>query len=405
MANTIVLGAQWGDEGKGKIIDALAATADVVVRFQGGANAGHTVYVDAERFVFHLLPSGVLRPKVLNLVGNGLVVDVIEVAEEIRELAERGVELTPQRLMLSTGAHVVTPAHRIIDGLLGGKIGTTGRGIGPTYTDKARRRGVRLGSLLDGTFRERVLAVTDAIRAEVEKVHGAEFPAHDGKLEELWAAAEAIRPFVGDVQAALYRKASDDAEILFEGGQGTLLDIDHGTYPFVTSSNTTIGGAYSGSGVFLDFHHRIAVMKAYTTRVGNGPFPTEQDNEIGEHLRARGDEYGATTGRPRRCGWLDLPLLRKAIIINGFNEIALTKLDCLDGIDPIRVAVGRDELDQPVYEELEGWTESVGPATHFDALPAAARAYIGFLERRLGVPVRIVSTGPGRDSQFERALP
>jgi adenylosuccinate synthase len=401
MPHAIVLGAQWGDEGKGKVIDALAGAVDLVVRFQGGANAGHTVYVGEEKFVFHLLPSGVITPRVQNVIGNGCVVDVAALAVEIRSLAARGLELPPSRLVVSAGAHLVTPAHRALDALAGKAIGTTGRGIGPTYTDKVARRGVRLVSLTDGTLAAEVERATATIRREVEAM-GESFPDLSEAHAELAEAAAFIAPYVGDARSLIHEKDRLGASILYEGGQGALLDIDHGTYPYVTSSNTTIGGAYTGTGVYLEFARRIAVVKAYSTRVGNGPLPTEQEGEVGAFLRERGHEYGATTGRPRRCGWLDLPLLRETFLVNGFTEIALTKMDCLSGLERLLVAVGRDAAGAPVYEERPGWEEPLDGARSFSELPRAAQAYVQFIEEALAVPVRLVSTGPARHQRFER---
>jgi len=404
MPNCIVMGSQWGDEGKGKLVDILAAKAHCVVRFQGGANAGHTIVEggkEGRKFVLHLVPSGILAGNCVNVIGSGCVVDLKRLATEIEYLRTAGIPVGPDNLLVSSSAHIVTPVHRRLDQLEGGKIGTTGRGIGPCYADKARRVGIRMDSLLDGSFLSRYAALAD------EYAKGpASSPENTFRPEEELASlekhAQAVRPYVGDAAATIAASADAMQRILYEGAQGTLLDIDHGTYPFVTSSSTTIGGAYSGSGIYLEFDWRVAVVKAYSTRVGNGPFPTELDNETGLELRKRGNEYGATTGRPRRCGWLDLHLLRKSFRINGFNYIALTKLDCLRGFETLNVAVGRDDAGTPVYRQLEGFGSDLASCKSFDSLPSAARAYVRFIEDELEQPVGMVSTGPGRDETIVR---
>ncbi|MBM4372587.1 MAG: adenylosuccinate synthetase, partial [Deltaproteobacteria bacterium] len=316
--NRIVMGAQWGDEGKGKIVDVLAAEADLVVRFQGGANAGHTIVAGGQRHVLHLLPSGILTPGKLNVIASGCVVDLEALAQEILATRDTGIEISPATLALSDRAHVVTPAHRHADRLQGAWIGTTGRGIGPCYTDKVRRWGIRASAILDGTFGDRYRAQSAAWQREVPAARDDPFPDPDLDLRRMEDALALVRPFVTDTRTLIHEAATAGRGILLEGAQGTLLDVDHGTYPFVTSSSTTIGGAFTGTGVFLDFQDRIGVLKAYSTRVGEGPFPTEETDPRGELLRARGREFGATTGRPRRCGWLDLPLVREACVTNGF---------------------------------------------------------------------------------------
>ena len=405
MPNTIVLGSQWGDEGKGKIVDGLAANADVVVRFQGGANAGHTVVVEGKKYVLHLIPSGILSKTAVNIIGNGCVVDVIELAAELEYVAKEGLEVTPQRLRVSGGAHMVTPFHRLFDQMLGAHIGTTGRGIGPAYRDKARRVGVRLESLVDDTWRDKVKTLGEEYRHLARCVYDQEFPPVEEIIAQMEPAVAVVKEFVGDTQAELFEALQAGKSILFEGAQGTLLDIDHGTYPFVTSSSTTIGGAYTGSGVFVDFDHRIAVVKAYTTRVGNGPFPTELTDEMGALLQKKGHEFGATTGRPRRCGWLDLHLVARSAMANGFNEIALTKLDCLSGIDPIKVAVGRTPSGEIEYVELPGWSENIESVQKVGDLPEACKDYVQFIEDQLGIPVRWVSVGPDRAQTMTREIP
>jgi adenylosuccinate synthase len=402
MPALIVLGAQWGDEGKGKIVDLLSEEADLVVRFQGGANAGHTVVLDGEELVLHLLPSGVLRERCINVIGNGCVVDVELLADEIDRIAEGGFDVTPRSLLVSERAHIVTPAHKFMDRLLGGAIGTTGRGIGPTYADKAKRTGIRVSSLRDGSFAKKYLELAGHYKSIVEKVLCDEFFDIAESLKLMEDAIGKVKPFIADASDVIARAVADDKKLLYEGAQGAMLDIDHGSYPFVTSSNTTIGSAYSGTGVFVEFDYRVAVLKAYSTRVGNGPFPTEQANATGYKLRERGGEYGATTGRPRRCGWLDLELVREAFRMNGFNAIALTKVDCLSAVDMIKVAVGRDEKGDPVYREFDSWDNGVGSAGTFEELPSNCRAYIEFIEEELVSPVALISTGQGREQTIAR---
>ena len=405
-SNAIVLGAQWGDEGKGKVVDRLSAAAAVVVRFQGGANAGHTIHQGDLRVVLHQLPSGILSPGTLNVVGNGCVVDPVLLCGEIDEVEALGVQVLPERLRLSPRAHVVTPLHRFIDGLSGGRIGTTGRGIGPAYADKARRTGLRLEDLLNASWRGGFAARIEEARTRHPEIAAARWPDDGALIAPLEEAARRLAPFVSDARAEVADAARrDDRPLLFEGAQGTMLDLDNGTYPFVTSSSTTIGGAYTGSGVFVDFGTRLAVVKAYTTRVGNGPFPTELEDEVGARLRDTGREYGATTGRPRRCGWLDLVLLEEAARANGFTGLALTKLDCLSGLPRLKVAVARTAGGQPMYHELAGWDEPIRDVDSLDALPAACRGYVAFIEERLGVPVDLLSVGPDRDETLVRKAP
>jgi adenylosuccinate synthase len=397
MTTAIVMGSQWCDEGKGKVVDLLARGAEVVVRFQGGATAGHTIWHGQRKVVLHQLPSGVLTPGCLNLVGNGCVVDLELLVGELAEIAAVGVEPTPASLAISSLAHLVTPIHKAIDAIAGGRIGTTGRGIGFAYADKAQRIGVRAVALVDGSLHQAMLAQLEQHRPWLE--------AHDpGACDELLRrielftrAFDQLRPFVRDIRPELHSALLDERNVLYEGAQGALLDLDHGTYPFVTSSSTAIGGALTGTGVYTPFHHRIAVVKAYTTRVGHGPFPTELHGPIGEDLRARGREYGATTGRPRRCGWLDLHLLREATRASGYTGIALTKLDCLSGLPELRVATGRDARGEPVYATLPGWSQDILGAPSLASLPANARAYLDFITEQLGVPISILSTGPDRD--------
>ncbi len=402
MPNYIVLGAQWGDEGKGKIVDLLARKADLVVRFQGGANAGHTVIANGKKYVLHLIPGGIVAGQAMNVIGNGCVVDPITFNEEINYLKQQGVEVTPQKLMISSQAHVVTPVHKYLDRVMNKKIGTTGRGIGPAYTDKIQRTGIRLETMVQGTFLEQFKE--QAHFYERLLAHHYEEPFINVKqaVEQLKEAQETIKPFIGDTVSLIHDYLSQKANILYEGAQGTMLDVDHGTYPFVTSSSTTIGGAFTGGGVFLEFDKRIGLVKAYTTRVGEGPFPTELHDELGLKLRQKGHEFGATTGRPRRCGWLDLKLVQRAQIINGFNYISLSKLSCLSGFETIKVAVDYDEHGQPVYKEFPGWNEEIEGVTQWQQLPRAARNYVQFIEEYLQVPIGLVSTGPDRQQVIFR---
>jgi adenylosuccinate synthase len=402
MANHIVMGAQWGDEGKGKVVDALADRVDMIVRFQGGANAGHTIVIEGRRYVLHLLPSGILSTGKVNVIGNGCVVDLEQLAEEIQQVRGQGFEVTPETLLLSDKAHVVTPSHKHADRLQAGWIGTTGRGIGQCYTDKIRRHGIRMCSITDGSFAQRFEAQAAAWQREVDAPAEAPFPDATRDLDRMDAALATVAPFITDTREAIHDAAKAGRELLFEGAQGMLLDVDHGTYPFVTSSSTTIAGAYSGTGVYLEFQNRIGVVKAYTTRVGEGPFPTEQSNEAGEALRRQGGEVGATTGRPRRCGWLDLPLLREACITNGYNALVLTKLDVLSGFETIPVAVGRGSDGAPIYDERPGWAEPLDDLKSDADLPGTCRDYISFIEDFLDVPVALASFGPDRAQTLTR---
>ncbi len=397
MANYIVLGAQWGDEGKGKIVDLLAKQADLVVRFQGGANAGHTVIVGDKKFVLHLIPGGIVSGKAMNVIGNGCVVDPITFKQEIDYLKEQGIEVTPDKLMVSFQAHVVTPVHKYLDRVLNKKIGTTGRGIGPAYTDKIQRTGVRLEAIVNGTFLEHFKQQAKLYEQYAQNLYKEPFLNIEQAVEELKEAETYIRPFIGDTVEMIHSYLDKKANILYEGAQGTMLDVDHGTYPFVTSSSTTIGGAFTGGGVFLQFDKRIGLVKAYTTRVGEGPFPTELNDEIGEKLREKGHEFGATTGRPRRCGWLDLKLVKRAAVINGFNYISLSKLSCLSGFENIKVAVDYDSSGKPVYQTFAGWQEEIEGVTDWQDLPENARHYVQFIEDYLQVPIGLVSTGPDRN--------
>ncbi len=417
--NVVILGTQWGDEGKGKIVDLLTEQADAVVRFQGGHNAGHTLVIGGQKTVLHLIPSGVLRAGVQCLIGNGVVLSPEALLKEIDTLEDSGVPVQ-DRLKISAACPLILPYHVALDQAREArrgenKIGTTGRGIGPCYEDKAARRALRLGDLRDparfGSALEEVLDYHNHVLAHYYGVDTLEFSA---VLDEALAHGERLMPMMADVTSLLHEYRKTQARLLFEGAQGSLLDIDHGTYPFVTSSNTTAGGTATGSGfgpLFLDYV--LGITKAYTTRVGSGPFPTELFDETGLRLAERGHEFGATTGRPRRCGWFDAVALRTAVNINSVSGLCLTKLDVLDGLEEISVCVGYtndagetvanpiDAVDyenlRPVYETLSGWSESTVGLKSLDALPANARAYISRLEALVGAPIDIISTGPDRE--------
>ena len=417
--NVVILGTQWGDEGKGKIVDLLTEQADAVVRFQGGHNAGHTLVIGGQKTVLHLIPSGVLRAGVQCLIGNGVVLSPEALLKEIDTLEDSGVPVQ-DRLKISAACPLILPYHVALDQAREArrgenKIGTTGRGIGPCYEDKAARRALRLGDLRDparfGSALEEVLDYHNHVLAHYYGVDTLEFSA---VLDEALAHGERLMPMMADVTSLLHEYRKTQARLLFEGAQGSLLDIDHGTYPFVTSSNTTAGGTATGSGfgpLFLDYV--LGITKAYTTRVGSGPFPTELFDETGLRLAERGHEFGATTGRPRRCGWFDAVALRTAVNINSVSGLCLTKLDVLDGLEEISVCVGYtndagetvanpiDAVDyenlRPVYETLPGWSESTVGLKSLDALPANAKAYISRLEALVGAPIDIISTGPDRE--------
>jgi adenylosuccinate synthase len=414
----VVVGAQWGDEGKGKIIDVLAEQAGIVARYQGGANAGHTVIVGDEQFILHLIPSGVLYPSVRCLLGNGVVIDPWTLMAEMTSLEERGIELDG-RIGVSTRAHLVLPYHKVLDGAAeasrgAGKIGTTKRGIGPAYRDKVARTGMRVGDLRSTErCREIVTAAADAANANLERYGSDERIDAD----DVMSALDEIRPLMlslrTDTGAEIRTALAEGENVLLEGAQGSLLDVDHGTYPFVTSSSTTAGGAASGVGIgptLID--EVVGVVKAYTTRVGNGPLPTELDEEGAEHLRRLGGEFGATTGRPRRPGWFDGAVVRQAAGVNGLTALAITKLDVLDTFEELKLASGYSldgerissfpddasdlERVEPVYETLPGWMESTEDCRELDSLPDAARAYLRRIEEVAEVPIRYVGVGPAR---------
>jgi adenylosuccinate synthase len=423
MPNVIVVGLQWGDEGKGKIVDYLSRKADVVARYQGGHNAGHTVVINNEKFILHLIPSGILYKDKLCLIGNGVVVDPSALIEEMKGLKQRGVEVE-KNLYLSKNAHLIMPYHMIIDRenerLRGRKsIGTTGRGIGPAYCDKIGRAGIRVADLLQPElFRENLKANLFHINFLLENL----YKVTPLNLEDIYAEymgyAEKLSPYIADTDVITNDMISKKKNVLFEGAQGTLLDIDHGTYPYVTSSNAIAGGACTGLGVGpTKITKVLGVVKAYTTRVGGGPFPTEIKDALGEKIREKGGEYGATTGRPRRCGWLDIVILRHSVRINGVTGIAITKLDILDGLDRIRICTSykyknkiHDEFPkeinifeecEPEYEEVEGWDTSTLGIQDFNKLPEAAKKYIKKIEDMLRVEVQLISTGQRREELIQ----
>lgn len=425
MPNTVLIGAQWGDEGKGKIIDVLTKEVDWVVRYQGGNNAGHTVEIGDERYVLHLIPSGILHPGKKCVIGNGVVVDPISLVKELDELQQRGIK-PDGRLFISDRAHVVFPFHRLIDEYRektrsrSDKIGTTKRGIGPSYADKAARVGLRMGDMLDPDFP----ALLSARLKEQNKILaalGAPAIVENDVLAEYTAVAKRLEPFIVDTIPILNRGIVHGESVLFEGAQGTMLDIDFGTYPFVTSSSATAGGACTGSGVAPHRIDRvIGVVKAYTTRVGEGPFPTELLDDTGKMIRDMGHEFGATTGRPRRCGWFDAVVARYSVMINGIDLWAVTKMDVLDSLETIRICVAYEcngkrfetvpanirvlEKCRPVYEDFKGWKTPTKDVSRFEDLPPQARAYIRRLEELTGVPVWILSVGPRRESTMKLPL-
>ncbi|WP_394896424.1 adenylosuccinate synthase [Clostridium paraputrificum] len=420
MSAFIVLGAQWGDEGKGKMTDYLAEEADVVVRFQGGNNAGHTVEVGDRQYKLHLIPSGILYDNKLNVIGNGVVVDPKALFEEIGYLEKEGVKVTPEKLIISDRAHLIMPYHRVLDVLkekARGKndIGTTGKGIGPCYTDKFERCGIRVCDLLhEDVFEEKLRENIKMKNEYITKVLGGEALDVEEILAQYKQYAEKIRPFVKDTSVKVYDSIKEDKTVLFEGAQGMLLDIDHGTYPYVTSSNTTAGGVSNGIGVGPNMiTNAVGITKAYTTRVGKGPFPTELENETGEWIRTKGHEYGVTTGRSRRCGWLDLVIVKSAVRVSGLTSLAVTKIDTLAGLDKLKVCVGYkfngEIIDyfpasledlakcEPVYEEFDGWDDSVADARSYDEIPENAKKYLERISEFTGTRISIVSVGPKRD--------
>ena len=418
MPAVVLLGAQWGDEGKGKATDLLGDRVDYVVRYQGGNNAGHTVVIGDQKYALHLLPSGILSPNVIPVIGNGVVIDPAVLLEEIKGLNERGIDTS--KLKISTNAHLITPYHRTLDKVserfLGkSKIGTTGRGIGPAYADKINRMGIRVQDLFDKSILEQKIEASLYNKNQVLlKVFNRKEITVKEVLDEYLGYAQILKPYVTDTVLLLDNALKDNKNILLEGSQGTLLDVDHGTYPFVTSSNPTAGGASTGSGIGPTKITRvIGILKAYTTRVGSGPFPTELFDEDGEKLRKIGSEVGVTTGRNRRCGWFDAPIARYAVRVNGLTDFFLTKLDVLTGWEKIPVCVAY-EIDgkrveelpasqtdfhhaKPIYEYLPGWKEDISKARSISDLPKNAQAYVNFLEEISGAPMSAIGVGPGRD--------
>lgn len=425
MSNVVIIGAQWGDEGKGKIVDLLTPSTQVVVRFHGGNNAGHTVIVKGERYALHLIPSGILHPNTLCLIGNGVVMDPEVFCGEMDSLAKRGVDVGPERLKISYKTQIIMPYHKVLDqareiSRAKGKIGTTGRGIGPCYEDKAARIGVRAGDFLQPEIlREKIERALEEKNALFGGLYGEKTISADAVMEEIRPFAERLSTHLADVSAEIADAWKKGRKVMFEGAQGVHLDIDHGTYPFVTSSNSVTANALVGSGVYTgDLGRIIGIAKAYATRVGSGPFPTELEDETGETLRQKGAEFGVTTGRPRRCGWHDSVTLRESARLCGLTEIALTKLDVLSGMKELKIATAYEYKGQtvayppqlegalgevvPVYETLPGWDEDITAARKWEDLPETAKRYVERLEELAGVPVSIVSVGPERSQTIER---
>jgi adenylosuccinate synthase len=420
MSSFVVLGAQWGDEGKGKMTDYLAENADVVVRFQGGNNAGHTVEVGDKQYKLHLIPSGILYESKLNVIGNGVVLDPKAMFEELEYLEGLGVKVSKENFIISDRAHLIMPYHRALDAAkekARGKndIGTTGKGIGPCYTDKAERSGIRVCDLMHKeVFKEKLKENIEYRNEILSKIYGLDTLEFDAIYEEYLGYAEKMKEFVTDISVRVYDEIKNGKNVLFEGAQGNLLDIDYGTYPFVTSSNTIAGGVCIGAGIGPTMINSVVgIAKAYTTRVGKGPFPTELLDEMGEHIRTVGHEYGVTTGRARRCGWLDVVILKSAARVSGITSFAVTKIDTLAGMDKIKVCIGYDlngktigyvpasledlALCKPIYEEFDGWDSSVENARSYDELPENAKIYLKRIEELTGTKISIVGVGPRRD--------
>jgi adenylosuccinate synthase len=419
MSCSLILGAQWGDEGKGKVVDLYTEQSDVVVRFSGGHNAGHTVVIKGEKYILHLIPSGIMHDNKINIIGNGVVIDPEALIEEIDDLKARGISFEG-RFFVSKRAHLIMPYHKIFDkhneAKKGSKkIGTTGRGIGPSYADKMARVGLRICDLYDDeVLREKVYQNVEEVNLIATKIHSLS-PLDPNEIYENYKKyGEIIKPYVAETSYMINKLYKDGKKIMLEGAQGTLLDVDHGTYPFVTSSNPTAGGAFTGTGLAPQaLNNVVGVLKAYTTRVGSGPFPTELDDDIGQWLRDTGNEYGATTGRPRRCGWLDLVASKYAKMLSGINYIALTKLDVLTGLKKIKVCVGYEyngkiietfppeikilENLTPIYKEFDGWDEDISKAKSIDKLPENAKKYLEFIAEELDIKYAVVSLGTDRE--------
>jgi adenylosuccinate synthase len=419
VANAVIVGTQWGDEGKGKIVDLLAETADMVVRFQGGNNAGHTMVVKGEQFISHLIPSGILQKKTC-VIGNGVVVDPEVLLAEIDALTRRGVDVGPAMLKICEKAHLIMPYHQAVDHARekfkgDKKIGTTGRGIGPAYEDKATRRGIRFVDLLDPElFAEKVNTILDEKNFYLKNYLSAETLDSKEIIDQYQAYAQRLAPYVTNISVTINAAIKDNRQVMFEGAQGTHLDIDHGTYPFVTSSNTLAGNACCGSGVGpKQINDVIGIVKAYTTRVGQGPFPSELFDDIGDKIQKKGAEFGATTGRRRRCGWLDTIILKNAVRLNGLTGLAITKLDVLDGLDSIKICTGYDYNGKtltefpaslkvlgdckPIYETLPGWPEDISGMRKLDDLPQNSKNYLDRIAELTEAPIDIISVGPDRD--------
>ncbi len=418
--NKVVIGTQWGDEGKGKIVDLLTQEADLIVRFQGGANAGHTLVVKGQKVILHLVPSGILHPDKKCLIGNGVVLDPEVFSHELEELENGGISISPSRIKVSYKTHLIMPYHKLLDRLREEKksgknrIGTTGRGIGPAYEDKAARIGIRACDILDNDL------LTSKIKRSLEEKNvlfkhyfKTDPISPEDVLKEIEPYLKRLSPYLADISSEIQEARANGKSLLFEGAQGTLLDIDHGTYPFVTSSNTVASNLCAGTGCGMGtVEEIIGIVKAYTTRVGGGPFPTELKDPIGEYLQQRGGEFGATTGRKRRCGWLDLVVVREAVRLNGITSLAITKLDVLTGLQELKICTSYrfgkklifypPQIEnglcgvEPVYENLKGWEEDISSITSYQNLPSEAKAYISFIEDTLGVRVKMVSVGPER---------
>ena len=423
MAIRVLVGTQWGDEGKGKVIDVLTKDCDMVVRFQGGNNAGHTVEIGDQKFVLHLIPSGIFRENTKCIIGNGVVVDPLALEKEIKELQERNIEVAPGNLELSTRAHLILPYHREMDAMhenarsADRKIGTTKRGIGPAYADKASRIGIRALVMKDLERFERRFREQGEYYNSIFAAKDLEVLDLDEQWDKLKSAAEFLAPYIQDSVLTVNKAAEEKKNILFEGAQGMWLDVDYGTYPFVTSSNTTTGGACTGSGLSPKYIDEVVgVMKAYTTRVGEGPFPTELHDETGEELRKAGNEFGATTGRPRRCGWFDAVASRYSCMVNGVDDLTITKLDVLDGFKELKICTAYDvngkivtdmpsdneeiKVAKPVYKTLPGWESSTCNCRSFDELPENAQKYLKYIGELVKSNISIISVGPNRDQTF-----
>lgn len=420
MSATVLVGSQWGDEGKGKIVDILSEKFKIVARYQGGANAGHTVIIGEKQYILHLIPSGILREDVICVIGNGVVIDPSALLEEINILEKNGINVEG-RLYISHNAHLIMPYHKLLDSISESgeqKIGTTGRGIGPCYIDKFARKGIRIVDLLDRAELEKKIRANLKEKNELlKKVYEHEGLDVDSIVKDYLEFDKTIDKYIKDVPAFLNQALNEGKSVLLEGAQGTLLDIDHGTYPFVTSSSPTSGGACTGTGIPpTKIDSVVGIVKAYTTRVGNGPFPTELLNDEGEKLRKIGAEFGATTGRPRRCGWYDAFLVSYSQMVNGITSVAITKLDVLSGFEKIKVCIGYElngrrlksypsSVDQlssvtPIYEELEGWNEDITNCLSYDDLPVKTKEYLEFIAKHSGIKIEIISVGPKRKQTF-----